>query len=379
MRAKEKIGIDFIGFPKGKLGIGEQIRSLMRLALKSDYEINAIDCYHPSDKIQNDDNEFALYISNEFKHPIRIYSITHNYAAALIYRFGSEFFDNKYNIFHFAWEFDTRQKKLDHALKFSDEIWGISEFVKKAYLNEYDIPVEVMPNAIEILPFPKASRSDFNLPNNKFLFCFSFDMNSFLTRKNPIACIQAFKQAFTDSEDVGLVLKVTNTDAESKEWQTILSLINGNNIFLIDEVLPRERLLSLFDCCDSYVSLHRSEGFGIGIAENMLMGKPVICTGYSGNMDFCSNELCFLVDYEMISVTESDYHLAEGFQWADPSIISAAKLMRKVFSNDDEVRLKIAMAQKNIKENFSTEALSKKFDKTMKQFISNLNISTLEQ
>ena len=45
---------------------------------------------------------------------------------------------------------------------------------------------------------------------------------------------------------------------------------------------------------DCYVSLHRSEGFGLTIAEAMALGKPAIATAYSGNLEFMTAENSYL-------------------------------------------------------------------------------------
>lgn len=371
MNTTNNIGIDFVGFPKGKLGIGDQLRSLMRLALHNGYKINAIDCFHSSDRVVNDHQEFSEFVTSEFKYPLRIYSLTQNHIAALIYRFGTQFFDNGMNIFHLAWEFEQRPMQLDHALRFADEIWTISNFTANAFGNNYGIPVFTMHNSVDIQEFNKKPRREFGLPEDRFLFCFSFDMNSWLTRKNPFACIQAFEKAFSGNPLAGLVIKISNVNPESPLWAKLLEMVKHvEGIYIINAVLERPVLCALYDCCDAYISLHRSEGFGIGIAENMQLGKPVICTGFSGNMDFCTANNAYLVDYEVVDVRKGEYSFAEGFKWAEPSIESAALLMKDVFENRPRAKLKAAVAKANIRQNFSTEALAKQFDGLVQCFLS---------
>ena len=370
MNTSNSVGIDFVGFPKGKLGIGDQVRSLMRLALHSGYKINIIDCFHSSDRLVNDHQEFNEYISNVFKYPLRIYSLTQNHIAAMIYRSGTQFFNNSMNVFHLAWEFEQRPTQLDPALRFADEIWGISNFTSKAFANNYGIPVVTMHNSVDIQPFQKKSRQEFGLPDDRFLFCISMDLNSSLTRKNPFACIQAFKSAFEGSALTGLVIKISNVNPESPLWVKLLEMVKHmDNIYIINAVLERSVLNALFDCCDTYISLHRSEGFGLGMAENMLLGKPVICTGYSGNMDFCTAEHTYLVEYKVVEVGKGDYDFAEGFKWAEPSIDSAAVLMKYIFNNQKQAKLKANEAKVNIEQNFSSKALAKHFDGLVKKFL----------
>lgn len=367
---KEKPGIDIIGFPKGQLGIGEQTRSLARVAMAAGYKINLIDLYHPTDRIKNDDMEFQSLIGDTFKFPIRIYSITQNLAAALIYRNGINFYDSTHNIFHFAWEFSQRPTELDSILRFADEIWGISTFTSSSFQNPFGIPVKTMPNSILPLSFVRRTRDYFGLPSDKFLFSCAFDFNSYLTRKNPMAVLEAFLKAFGDDPKVGLVIKTSYSEKGNPHWASMMQQIQAHkNIHIIDTVLSKEDIYALYDSCNAYISLHRSEGFGLGIAENMLLEKPVICTGYSGNMDFCSPETSFIVDFSLVKVPDGDYPFSKDCLWAEPAIDSAVKQMRYVIENQNESALLAKKGKKVIVDHFSPTALSHKFNALMESFV----------
>lgn len=370
MTLNRKTGIDFIGFPRGRLGVGEQLRSLLRMAKLNEYEINIIDCYQEGDRFLNDDMEFAEFISSEFKHDIRVYSATHNHVAALLWRKGFQFFDGAFNVFHFAWEFSSIEEDLRPIINLSDTVWGISRFTSLAFENLYGIPVDVMSNAVEINTVDIYTRDYFNLPRNKFLFCTSFDVNSFITRKNPKLVIESFCDGFATNNDVGLVIKVANSDKNNKHWKDFLTNdMREGNIYLIDEDMSREEVHSLFNVCNSYVSLHRSEGFGYGIAENMLMGKPVVCTGFSGNMDFCTKKNSFLVDFDLIAVQKDEYHHADGLFWANPIKQSAVEAMQQVYLDRDNSSKIGIIAKEDITRDFSTEALAKNMKSKIESII----------
>ena len=81
---------------------------------------------------------------------------------------------------------------------------------------------------------------------------------------------------------------------------------------LVEDDLKAEELVDLFMCADAYVSLHRSEGFGFGIAESMALGKPVIATAYSGNTDFATAANSFQVGYRLREITTEDHFFDEG-------------------------------------------------------------------
>jgi glycosyltransferase involved in cell wall biosynthesis len=193
------------------------------------------------------------------------------------------------------------------------------------------------------------------LPEKAFLFLYVFDFGSHLERKNPMAAIEAFSKAFELSDDrVRLVIKVSYADKRKSDFNKLLEIASKDpRIIIINKILSREEMYGLINSCDSYISLHRSEGFGLGMAEAMYLGKPVIGTAYSGNMDFMNVENSYLVDYTLSSVPEGAYPFWQNQVWADPDIESAAQGMAKIF-DDIEFRLSIAeKGQKTIKEKHS--------------------------
>jgi glycosyltransferase involved in cell wall biosynthesis len=176
-------------------------------------------------------------------------------------------------------------------------------------------------------PYP---RKHYGLPEKKFLFLYIFDFNSSVARKNPMATVQAFKQAFKPSDStVGLVLKTMNTKPNNPEWQAFLKECQTDKrIQLITETLDRPEVLGLINACDAYVSLHRAEGFGRTMAEAMLLIKPVIATNYSGNIDFSTNYLVSPIDYKLVKLKEFDYQwisIDDQAEWAEILVVDASK------------------------------------------------------
>jgi glycosyltransferase involved in cell wall biosynthesis len=358
----DRIGIDFIGLPKGSLGVGEQLRCLIRLAELNNYAINIIDCYKVGDVFENNVGEFNHYISNEFKNNIRLYSATHTHMVSLLWNRGFKFFDNKKNIFHFAWEFSEITPELRPVITLCDEVWGISKFTAEAFKNNYGIPVQVLPNSINCVGGIASNRALFSLPQDMYLFSTSFDFNSFLERKNPNLTVKAFIDAFGVCDNIGLVVKIINGDLRNLEYRKFIELVSSyKNMYIINKVLEKKDVLVLFNSCDAYISLHRSEGFGFGIAENMMLGKPVICTGFSGNMDFCNQSNAFLVDYSLVNVPDGCYQNAKGLLWADPSLDSATKLIKEVYENRSLSRLIAKRGQEAIRQGFDTQVIAKIF------------------
>ena len=142
-----------------------------------------------------------------------------------------------------------------------------------------------------------------------------------------------------------------------------------SRILQIHEVLPHSENTALMQCCDCYVSLHRSEGFGLTLAESMLMGKPVITTGYSGNMDFTNPETALLVDYKLVQVQPGDYPFSRGEMWAEPNVQQACEYMRELVEDSTFAR---PLAQKGvelIRNSFSTTSMGKRYKKRLSTFL----------
>src|SRR5262249_14838726 len=179
-------------------------------------------------------------------------------------------------------------------------------------------------------------REYFGLPDGPTIFLFVFDVHSVLARKNPSGLIEAFERAFGHDEDVRLVLKLVHGDESVR--RTLLGQAADPRVILIDRVLDRPELNSLVVVSDCYVSLHRSEGFGVTMAEAMALGKPVIATGYSANMDFMNAGNSFPVRYELVRLQGDHGSYPEGSTWAEPDVEHAAELMRLVYESPARAR-----------------------------------------
>jgi glycosyltransferase involved in cell wall biosynthesis len=185
------------------------------------------------------------------------------------------------------WEVEDFPELFHGAFNYVDEIWVASDFMRETFLKVSPKPVfkfrlPVLTPQVD----PSLSRSDLNLPD-RFIFLFSFDFLSVLERKNPLGLIKAFTGAFSNGEGPVLFIKTINGDKRRLEMEKLRYAARGrSDIILMDgyiSLIENNTLTVLSDC---YVSLHRSEGFGLTIAEAMALGKPTIATGYSGNLEF---------------------------------------------------------------------------------------------
>jgi glycosyltransferase involved in cell wall biosynthesis len=188
-------------------------------------------------------------------------------------------------------------------------------------------------------------RSHFGMDRDRFYFLFSFDYFSMPARKNPLGVVRAFQLAFpAGDEKVGLVVKSTSVRDQHPRIKAIIAEAAAADprIAVLDSVMGRDEVLSLIRQSDCYVSLHRSEGFGLGMAEAMACGNIVIATAYSGNADFISDQTGFPIGYTRRALHFGEYMNAEGQSWAEPNEQAAAEAMRRVFYDEPERRRRAA-------------------------------------
>jgi glycosyltransferase involved in cell wall biosynthesis len=255
-----------------------------------------------------------------------------------------------------AWETDTIPKSWRRAFEFVDEIWVNSSFMAQNIAPAAPVPVVALPPPVEPPPAP-ATAHRLGLPDDDFLFLFMFDYLSTVQRKNPIGLIEAFKSAFAVGEGPRLLLKTINAPLRPMDEEHVLWAADGRpDIHVIDRSLSGEQRDGLIEGCDCYVSLHRSEGFGLTLAEAMAVGKPVIATGYSGNLEFMDEQNSYLLDYELARVgAECEIYPPEG-EWAEPSVEHAAELMGRVCGAPGEAMRIGERARADIASNLSARA-----------------------
>jgi hypothetical protein len=343
---KKAFGVNVIGYAYGQLGIGEDARMAARSCLAAKVPFNMVS-FAPGAEIGQNDRSMQKYVVERGEFAINLFCLTAEETGRYYAEQGPSQFTNRYNIGYWPWELGAWPDAWQMLFELVDEVWVSSQHTFDALVPVCDKPLYLMPMAVDLGPVKqfksqRQARAHFGLPERAKLFCFSFDLNSYIERKNPQACVEAFLLAFAHDEYsdafVGLVIKVHAPTQPNEAWNNLKALAAQDcRIHIIEQTLDRSELLALYQTCDCYVSLHRAEGFGRGLAEALQLGLRLICTGYSGNLDFCYAPYAELVDYRLVKVGRTQYPHAKGQYWAEPSVAHAAQLMQKVFASPKAV------------------------------------------
>ena len=264
-----------------------------------------------------------------------------------------------------------------------DEIWVATEYVQHIFKRVTDKPVTVIPAVVEGEVSTAFDRRHFGLPEAPLLYFYNFDASSSYARKNPMGLIKAFSRAFTPEERgtrATLVVKAMRLDWLPELEKALHRAVADVNGILITDDLTNAEMTSLLHSVDVYVSLHRSEGFGLGMAEAMRLAKPVIATAYSANVDFCTSQNSLQVGYRLVPIADSDhrFHPAmtglyrAGQLWADPDIDQAARWMRHLLERPAERRRLGDAARHTILSEFSRAAVGMRMKARLSQVAADL-------
>ena len=302
-------------------------------------------------------------IPDDRRYPIDLWMLNVNEFPAIKDEFLRPVGRNTYAIGVWYWELTTFPEALIAQMDRVDEIWVATRYVQSNFRSVTNRPVYVVPAVVPQLRGSGRTRKDFGLADGEVVFLFSFDVHSMVARKNPGGVIDAFSKAFGSParQGVRLVMKVLNLDRHPRVAAWLREAVASVDGLLIDDDLKSEELVDLFTCADAYVSLHRSEGFGFGIAESMSLGKPVIATAYSGNTDFATAANSCQVGYRLREITTEDHLYDEGASevyrtgavWAEPDLAQAARWMRVLAKDPDLRRSMGETARATIREHYS--------------------------
>lgn len=338
-------GLNVVGYHARSTGVGESARLCRRACERVGLANQAIDVEGPDMLAQLAVFRASLYHVNADQMP--------SLYQAMPDLFGS----SAYNIGCWHWELPELPDEWIPSARALDEIWAPSAFIQSAISRKVTIPVVHMPHGIEVSAIEPCAPQEFGVPAGAFTFLCMFDLNSVLARKNPAAAIEAFHRAFPHASSQALLIKISGADEHPDARAELEERLRDRpNVYLTDRQLSRARVNGLLAACDGVISLHRSEGFGLVLAEAMALGKPVVATGWSGNMDFMNSGNSCPVGYELVTIDRTYRSYRAGGQWAEPDIDHAAHCLRRLVDDADHRRQVGARARQTIASEFGVEA-----------------------
>ncbi|HXH41605.1 MAG TPA: glycosyltransferase family 4 protein [Thermoanaerobaculia bacterium] len=338
-------GLNIVGNAMHDTGVGESARLCQKACEASGLSSHLIDVGNPDGLAQQPVYRTSIYHVNADQLPAVYNDMPDLFSAS------------SYNIGCWHWELPELPDELASSAEPLDEIWAPSAFIQRAISPKVTIPVVHMPHGIEVTSMEACSPEELGVPRGRFPFLCMFDFDSVMHRKNPLGAAEAFRRAFPHEGSPALLIKAGHAAGHPKEYAELKEQLRGiPNVYLTDRMLSRARVNGLLAACDGIVSLHRSEGFGLILAEAMYLGKPVIATGWSGNMDFMDTRNSCPVGYEIVTLDRAYGSYPAGQHWAEPDIDHAAHFLRRVFEDTDYRRQLGERARDTIRSQFSPEA-----------------------
>lgn len=323
-------GVSVIGYVKAESGVGESARATLRALACTDIEHAWVD--FRVGNVSRMSEQVDESRAHRRRHAVSLFHVNADQMPVARANLDAAWFGVPYRIGFWAWELEAFPAAWHEAFAHVDEVWVPSSFCQKAVAAASPVPVLCVPHAVDIPERLQPDRARFGLHGDTVVFLAMADMMSVAERKNPLGAVQAFVHAFApDDRRAELLVKVSNPQRDPAAMARLRALAATHpGVHLLDDYLDRPALNTLLDSVDVYVSLHRSEGFGLGIAEAMARGKVALATAWSGNTDFMNARNALPVDYRLVRLDADAGPYPRGERWADPSIDDAVAKMRQI-------------------------------------------------
>lgn len=362
-----KDALRIMGYFEMDTGVSESARRCVAAAKTADMSIEHWNI-NPDQTLGQCHSEFSDSIAKASEQPATLIHVNADQLPLLNQQLDLADSGSAYRIGYWHWEMPLFPEKYFSAFSYVNEVWVPSTYMVEALLPVSPVPIVKIPHCIEI---PVTSRNRFvhgrDLPSNSFLFLVMYDMKSYQERKNPIGSIEAYMRAFPAATGRhSLVIKVSDPDFDAHSFAQLKELAEARkDIFVLTDRMDRDTVYSLQASVDCLVSLHRSEGFGLCPAECMYLGKPVVATGWSGNMEFMNASNSYIVDYSLVSLTAPIGPYDAGQYWAEPDIDHAASLIRQVAEQDKERAQRGRAAARTMRERFSPHSIGLRYKRRL--------------
>jgi len=365
-------GITIIAHFSGSYSLSKTVRDFARSLKKAGVPFQALDTYVNDAKAAKEDFEDLLTPLADFN----INRYTH-----IVEMFKSPLPDNL-----LPWANGNRRARIafwegEHGvldifpyLANGNAVIAMSDFNAEYFKKDLPAATPVYKITYPLMfpdgtvPSRAETRKKYGIAESEFVVFFNFDLGSAF-RKNADGAMRAFAEAFNDIPGTRLVFKINGRKNHPQGFDALARLARelgiADRYTAIDRYLPQNELFALTAAADAYISLHRAEGFGLGIAEAMCFGIPVVVTDYSATTEFCKPDSSVPIPYTMIPIGGKEY-FSSMKQWAAPDEHAASRALRRLF-NDKAFRQSIGAGGKSfIKNHFSTQ----EFKRSIENFLS---------
>ena len=352
---RRRPALNVVGYFRSESGVGQAARAVVAGLDASGATVLPI---HPHDvPPSRQGSAYATVPPEEAQFGINLLCLTALETPGFAASVPASFFADRHTIGLWWWEVERFPEVMHAGFQYVDEVWVASEHVARALRSAGDsTPITRIRVPVLRSPPSRASRPQLGLPDGH-LFLTTFGYYSSVVRKNPMGVIQAFTRAFAPGEGPSLVVKSIDHEAHPAEHACLAALADGHpDVHLLPGYIDEEEMGALVHHADTVVSLHRAEGFGFVAAEAMALGKPVIATRYSGNLDYMTDANAFLVDMAMRPIGPEGAPYPSGGRWADPDVGHATELMRLVVEDPAEAERRAKRAESDMAAHYSLAA-----------------------
>jgi glycosyltransferase involved in cell wall biosynthesis len=370
-----RLGVNLCGYFTAESGMGQGVRGIARAFERAGIP-STLANLELGVASRTGDRSFQDF-ADTFEHDVNLFFVNADQVPHVAEHLGHEKFRRKVNVGFWLWELERFPERWLSSFEPFHEIWTPSSFCAGAIGSVAPIPVRRVPLAVEPRP-PQpqalsALRRRLEIDDERFTFLFTFDYLSYPERKNPAGLIRAFRRAFRPDEPVRLLLKTINREQDPGAAEALRSAAGDWPVTFFDRYLAREEVDLLAAAADCYVSLHRSEGFGLTLAEAMAAGTPVVATDYAASVDFLGVGEGYPVRYRLVELERDHGPYPAGAVWAEPDEEHAAEQMRRVYERREEAAAMARRGRERVARELGLDAVARVLRERMRTLVRRVN------